>query len=271
MASDIDHKKGSKFNMNDTYRLVIIDDDTLKELRSTRFSLTRVIVILVSSIILIMVLTYCMIAFTPLKHLVPGYADITNNAVYMELSKQIEALEADINAQRAYTEGFKSFLNPTGTKVEDLATNNGNNKIFSNENAYFKKRSTAFSPEHYYFCNPLKGEISAEFNLDKSHYGIDIVAPKDSPILNILDGVVVNSDWSDKTGYTISIQHTGNLISIFKHNSVLLKKTGERVKKGEAIAIIGNTGELTSGPHVHFELWNDGIPLDPSNYFNFNE
>ena len=269
MSTNDAQNKGSKYKLSDTFRMVIIDDDTLKEVRTTRFSLTNVITLIVGSILFIMALTYCLIAFTPMRYLVPGYADISNNRVYMELSQKIEELEEDITAQRVYTEGFKNFLNPTGAKIEDLSSEQAIGKINSNEKSYIKKSSTALSVEHYYFCNPLKGEISAEFDIDKSHYGIDIVAPKNSPILNILDGVVINSDWSDKTGYTISVQHDGNLVSIFKHNSVLLKKTGERVKKGEALAIIGNTGELSSGPHVHFELWNDGQAINPAHYFSF--
>lgn len=269
MASNALNNKGSKYKLNDTFRMVIIDDDTLKEVKSARFSITGVVSLLVAGIITIMALTYCLVAFTPLKHLVPGYADINNNAVYMELSQKIEELEADINAQRVYTEGFKNFLNPTGAKLDDISGNDATHNAYGDETFAWQELNLA-PIEHYYFCSPLKGEISAEFNIDKSHYGIDIVAPQNSPILNILDGVVVNSDWSDKTGHTISIQHEGNLISIFKHNSVILKRTGERVKKGEAIAIIGNTGELTSGPHVHFELWHDGAPINPANYFNFN-
>ena len=270
MSSSQENKKTFKAKLYDKYRLVIIDDDTLKEIRSTRFLLINLIIGIVTSIVLIMLLSYVLISFTPMKHLVPGYGDITNNKVYMELSEKIEMLEKDINAQRTYTEGFKNFLNPSGTKIEELSTNSPNSENISNELAYNKRNSKSYSLEHYYFCNPLKGEISAKFDLDKGHYGVDIVAPKNTAILNILDGVVINSDWSDKTGHTISVQHSGDLISIFKHNSVLLKKIGERVKKGEAVAIIGNSGELTSGPHVHFELWHEGIAVDPSQYLSFN-
>ena len=270
MSSSQENRKTFKAKLYDKYRIVIIDDDTLKEIRSTRFLLINLIIGIVASVILIMLLSYSLISFTPMKHLVPGYGDITNNKVYMELSQKIDMLEKDISAQRTYTEGFKNFLNPSGTTIEDLSTNHSVSENISKDLAYNPTFSKSFSLEHYYFCNPLKGEVSAEFNLDKGHYGVDVVAPKNTAILNILDGVVINSDWSDKTGHTISVQHSGNLISIFKHNSVLLKKTGERVKKGEAVAIIGNTGELSSGPHVHFELWHDGIALDPSKYLSFN-
>jgi len=270
MSHRQDNKAQKKSKLSDHYRLVVIDDDTLRELRSTRFSLSRLLTGIVLAILLIMGLTYCLIAFTPFRYLVPGYAEITNNAIYIELSEKIEGLEKDINAQRTYTEGFKSLLNPSDTRIENLSTESRNGNIISNVNANKGMISKGVSLEHYYFCTPLKGEISKEFDPEKTHYGIDIVAPKDTPIQNILDGVVINSDWSDKTGHTISVQHSSNLISIFKHNSVLLKKTGERVKKCEAIAIIGNTGELSSGPHVHFELWKDGVPTNPENYLSFN-
>lgn len=262
-----ENKRVSKSKLSDHFRLVVIDDDTLKEVRSTRFSLINLIIVLTASVIFIMAMTFCLFAFTPLRYIIPGYADIKNNIVYVELSDKIEALEKDISAQRVYTEGFKNFLNPTGTKIEGIS-----------EPEFIKEQNTErilnFSNpklplEHLYLDSPLKGELSAKFDAEKAHYGVDIVAPKNTPILNILDGVVVNADWSDKTGHTISIQHSANLISIFKHNSSLLKKTGDRVKKGEAIAIIGNTGELSSGPHVHFELWHNGAPVDPLTYINF--
>lgn len=269
MSSKSENKKNKNYKLSDRFRLVVLDDETLREVRSGRFTLVNLLLALIFSILLIMGISYCIISFTPVRYLVPGYADISNNAVYVELSQKIDELEKDIVAQRIYTEGFKNFLNPSGTKIEYITENQPLNQNVSNKFFNNKKFSKSFSLEHYYFCNPLKGEVSAEFDPEKSHFGIDIVAPKDSPILNILDGVVINSDWSDKTGYTISVQHTGNLISIFKHNSVLLKKTGDRVEKGEAIAIIGNTGELSSGPHVHFELWNEGTPLDPADYLSF--
>ncbi len=270
MSIKKNNKRQLKTKLSDHFRMVIIDDDTLKEVKTMRFTLLKLSIGLITIVLSIMGLTYCLIAFTPIKYLVPGYADINNNAVYIELSQKIEELEKDITAQRTYTEGFKNFLNPTGVKINDI--NNAEGSLASRfiENDFFKQSNSSLPLEHYYFYPPISGEISSEFNIDKSHYGLDIVAPKNTPIMNILDGMVINSDWSDKTGYTISIQHNGNLVSIFKHNSVLLKKIGERVKKGEAIAIIGNTGELTSGPHVHFELWNNGIPLNPQDYIQFN-
>lgn len=109
--------------------------------------------------------------------------------------------------------------------------------------------------ESMFLTTPLSGQVSASFSLAKKHYGTDIIAPKNTPIRAVADGFVVSSDWTLETGNTIAIQHANNVVSFYKHNSSLLKKTGEKVKTGEAIAIIGNTGEQTTGPHLHFELW----------------
>jgi murein DD-endopeptidase MepM/ murein hydrolase activator NlpD len=120
-----------------------------------------------------------------------------------------------------------------------------------------------------YFSSPLSGEISEGFQPDIKHYGVDVVAPQNTAIKTIMDGWVIISDYTVETGNTIGIQHPNNIISFYKHNSALLKKVGSFVKAGEAIAIIGNTGELTDGPHLHFELWHKGKPVDPADFIMF--
>jgi murein DD-endopeptidase MepM/ murein hydrolase activator NlpD len=125
------------------------------------------------------------------------------------------------------------------------------------------------SIRNYFFFTPLKGLITNNFNTALGHYGIDIVAKENEPVKSVLDGTVILSDWTVKTGYVIAIQHQSNIISVYKHNSVLMKKEGEHVKAGDVIAIIGNTGELSSGPHLHFELWHDGKPVNPLDYMRF--
>ncbi|MBK8491772.1 MAG: M23 family metallopeptidase [Saprospirales bacterium] len=124
--------------------------------------------------------------------------------------------------------------------------------------------------EQLYFTPPLTGEISAGFMLDKKHFGVDILAPRNTPVKAVMDGWVIASDWTLETGNTIGIQHDNNLISFYKHNSALLKEIGSYVKAGEAVAIIGNSGTLSDGPHLHFELWHKGVPVDPDQYINFN-
>ncbi|MFQ5448643.1 MAG: M23 family metallopeptidase, partial [Saprospiraceae bacterium] len=123
--------------------------------------------------------------------------------------------------------------------------------------------------EQMYFSPPIGGVISAPFDKEKSHLGVDVIAPKNTPVKTVMDGWVIFSDWTLETGNTIAIQHTNNLVTFYKHNSALLKKTGNYVKAGEAIAIIGNTGELTDGPHLHFELWHSGKPVNPTDFVDF--
>ena len=116
----------------------------------------------------------------------------------------------------------------------------------------------------------LKGEITNRFDLKKGHYGIDVIASNNEAVKAILNGTVVYADWTPENGHVIQLQHAQNLVSIYKHNSFLLKKTGDLVKAGDAVAIVGNSGELSTGPHLHFELWHNGIPLDPEKFVVFD-
>jgi murein DD-endopeptidase MepM/ murein hydrolase activator NlpD len=270
MSEPSDNKRSIRDIITDKYRLVILDDDTLGEKKSMRFTLLGLLSTIFFTVFLISGLTYLIVILTPLRFLIPGYGDIANNKVYMDLNQKIELLEKDIDNQRIYTEAIKNRLNPSALKADGSGSNDS---LIRNSSIILEKKhkiSNVLSLEHYYFCTPLKGEISAEFDLPNKHYGIDIVATKDSPVKSILDGVVINADWSTNTGNTISVQHDDNMVSVYKHNSVLLKKIGDKIGSCEAIAIIGNTGKLTSGPHVHFELWKNGIAVDPSEYISFN-
>jgi murein DD-endopeptidase MepM/ murein hydrolase activator NlpD len=132
-----------------------------------------------------------------------------------------------------------------------------------------RKADRSDATANLYFFTPLKGSITNSFEPTSRHYGIDIVAPKNEAIKATLDGTVIFAEWTVKTGYVIQLQHANNLTSIYKHNSVLLKEVGDAILAGEAIAIVGNSGKLTSGPHLHFELWRDGVALDPEKYINF--
>jgi len=269
MSEPSDNKRPFKQKITDKYRVVILDDDTRGEKKSMKFTILGLFSAVFTTIILIAVLTLLTVIYTPLKFLIPGYGDIANNKVYMELSKKIDALEKDITDQRVYTEGVKNMLNPSALKSDTTLSKDSLNRNSLRSSNKRHDLSNTLSLEHYYFCSPLKGEISAAFDLSTKHYGIDIVASKDSPVKSILDGVVINADWSTNTGNTISIQHNDNMVSVYKHNSVLLKKIGDKVSSCEAIAIIGNTGKLTTGPHVHFELWKNGIAINPSEYISF--
>jgi murein DD-endopeptidase MepM/ murein hydrolase activator NlpD len=123
--------------------------------------------------------------------------------------------------------------------------------------------------EQIFFMPPVSGEVTSPFDLNKDHYGIDVAAPQNTAIKAAADGTVVSAGFTVETGYSIAIQHPNNVVTMYKHNSVLLKKTGSTVKMGEAIAIVGNTGETSTGPHLHFELWYKGRPVNPADYLHF--
>ena len=116
------------------------------------------------------------------------------------------------------------------------------------------------------FFTPLNGIVTDTFNLNKRHFGVDIVASANEAVKSVLDGTVILSTWTSETGYVVGIQHKNNIVSFYKHNSVILKKEGSKVRAGEVVGIVGDSGELSSGPHLHFELWFDGIPIDPEKY-----
>jgi murein DD-endopeptidase MepM/ murein hydrolase activator NlpD len=120
-----------------------------------------------------------------------------------------------------------------------------------------------------FFFPPLRGIVTTTFDRSEGHYGIDVVTKADAAVKSCLDGTVTLASWTTDAGHVIQVQHRYNLVSLYKHNSTLLRKVGDRVKAGEAIAIVGNSGELTTGPHLHFELWLNGEPVDPQAYMVF--
>lgn len=257
--------------LSEKFRLVLLDDDTLGEVRSARLSGASILGIIIGALLLTVCIGICLMAFTPLRQLVPGYGDIENNKAYMALSSKIDTLQEELEAQKAVTTGFRRMLNPS----EDLMKNiSKNDTIIRNSQTNVPKGaslSNDLSLEHHYFWPPIDGIVSAPFDAGSKHFGVDIVAEKDSPVMATLSGVVIGADWNAKTGNTISIQHGQDLVSVYKHNSSLIKNIGEKVAKGDAIAIIGNSGILTSGPHVHFEIWHKGEPIDPEDFMTFKK
>jgi murein DD-endopeptidase MepM/ murein hydrolase activator NlpD len=131
------------------------------------------------------------------------------------------------------------------------------------------KRNEIQQIEGLHFFPPVKGIISDGFNLATNHPFVDIAATSNSVVMAVLDGTVIMANWTDETGFTIQIQHSNDLISIYKHNSKLLKKAGDKVQAGTAISLVGNAGELSTGSHLHFELWHKGVAIDPTKYIKF--
>ncbi len=281
--------------MEDTYRLVLMNDDTFEEIGTYRLSRLNIYGLIGGVILATALLVAMLIVFSPIKRYIPGYADYRASSEFIELNEQLDEIESQIDAQRVYTENFKKILvgdvdttakegeaeaqfDESQLNVERIEEDEQLRKEVQldevrqvSQSGTNQNREVIQSArlEHINFSAPIKGEISAGFMPEKKHMGVDVLAPKNTAIKAVLDGVVISSDWTLETGNTISIQHPNNIISFYKHNSKLLKKTGEVVKAGEAIAIIGNTGTLSDGPHLHFELWYRGKPINPSDYVIF--
>lgn len=254
------------------YKLVLLKEETLEEVGSYRLSPLNVYILVSSVLVITSMIVVALIFFTPLKRLVPGFADIEQNRAYMKLSNEIDELEEMVEAQQLYIDRFSNIvrgdsIQMAASKAEltELMEGIASTPVNTPEPQRAKPVSSA-GIDYLYIIPPLRGTMSRGFDPEKGHYGVDLVAPQNTPVKAILDGYVIASDWTLETGNTIGIQHDGQLVSFYKHNARNLKKLGSFVKAGEAVAIIGNTGELSSGPHLHFELWMEGKPVDPNDY-----
>jgi murein DD-endopeptidase MepM/ murein hydrolase activator NlpD len=272
---------------------VVMNNDTFEEVGSYKLTLLNIYIILSTIVMMVAIFVVLAIIFTPAKRFIPGYGDVSAQSEMRKIYESLDSIEYYADATDTYQESIQRVLTGNSQVAPDevpedltrdtefsietseeeirlrdeiaLETLNEKNKAGKNINTSPNDKPL----EQLYFTSPLSGEVSAGFMPEKKHLGIDILAPKGTPIKSVLDGYVVMSDWTRETGNTIGIQHANNVVTFYKHNSTLLKKAGEFVKAGEAIAVIGNTGDLTDGPHLHFELWYKGQPVDPSEYVRF--
>lgn len=271
------------------YRLVVMNDDTFEEKVSLKLTPLNLFTLVGSVIILLIVIVTSLIAFTPLREYIPGYADVTLNRKLDELVQRTDSLETVLAYNAHYIWNVRNILEgnvvDTSAKAKPPAPGKKENinldpRSKENELRQQIESQDPYSLGHeeltarnnissFFFFSPIKGTVTGPFDMAGEHYGVDIVAPENEAIKATLDGTVVFANWTSETGYVIQIQHSNNLISVYKHNSALMKKAGQHVKAGEVVAIIGNTGEHTTGPHLHFELWYNGIPVDPQDYMVF--
>jgi murein DD-endopeptidase MepM/ murein hydrolase activator NlpD len=257
--------------LQDVYRVDVLEEETLRKVRSYKLTPLKMYLILLGVIVLISIIIISTIWFTPLRRVVPGYGEIKENREFVELTQQVDILKEELETQQTYTRGLMSMLTD-GDKSQLISNQVAAPmpaRIDSVSKSTVKSNSEARNLQQLVLLPPLRGSISAGYDLASGHLGIDILAPKDSPVVATSDGVVIQSDWTLETGNTIGIQHQGNLVTFYKHNAALLKKTGQMVRAGEAIAIIGNSGTLSDGPHLHFEMWYNGHPIDPSSVLTF--
>jgi len=296
MAQDKkDKKKKSWMNrLRNKYRLVIMNDETLEERVTFRLSRLNVFVVLGTLTIILIILTSILIAFTPLREYIPGYTNVGLQKKLYELQIKTDSIENGLEKRNRFIQNMKDVMNgkdlstdvplskdtlhkynniklkksPEDSLLRAEVESQGKYNLYRFGNSENERQKNESIGKVLFFV-PLKGVITNEFNPSQNHYGIDIVSKQNEAIKCVLDGTVILSNWTLETGYTIAIQHQQNIVSVYKHNSALLKKEGEFVKAGDPIAIIGQTGELTTGPHLHFELWSDGNPVNPKDYINF--
>jgi murein DD-endopeptidase MepM/ murein hydrolase activator NlpD len=298
MAEEAKPQKKWLIKLKNKYRLVVMNDDTFEEKLSFRLSRLNVFVAIGSVSILLVFATTYIIAFTPLREYIPGYTNLKlNKESYVNVLK-IDSLQNEVRSRELYLSNLKlifegkTIIDPASKQIKDTSIKYNNITIIkSKEDSILRKQiesenkydlssqdltldataATAVnaSISNFFYFTPLKGIVVNGFDVSKQHYGVDVAGKKDDVIKSVLDGTVIFSNWTLETGYIIGIQHQHNLISVYKHNSALLKKLGDYVKAGDPIAFIGNTGELSNGPHLHFELWYNGNPVNPKDYIPF--
>lgn len=271
------------------YRLVILNDSTFSEKFSIRLSPQGLLIGFSAATILFILLVISTVAFTPLREYIPGYGNIAERKQILKLNLKADSLERTLESREVY---LKNLLNVFNGNVEgksprpsldtsgkySLRSAKPSKTDIEFREAYEKESEktivSSMNPSfsglgEFVFFTPAKGIITTSFNIPDQHYGVDIVTKPDETIKSTLDGTVIYASFSASDGNVLQIQHNNNLVSIYKHCSVFIKKTGDRVKSGEAIAVVGNTGEKSNGPHLHFELWFNGSPINPQEFVAF--
>lgn len=273
---------------NKGFSISVRENETHKYLWSIRFTKTSLIITIFSFLVMFTAVIYCTIAYTPIRTFIPGYPDARTKRAAIQNAIKADSLEKVIYRWELYSENLKravegkapikidSILKASQKEAAVIIDEKYLNRQDSTLREHVKEeeqfgisqRSRRDLPiEGLHFFTPLKGVISQGY--DPIHPFIDITAPEGSVVKATLDGTVIYAGWSQDAGNTIQIQHSDDIVSIYKHNDKLLKKVGDKVKAGTSIALVGNTGDTTTGTHLHFELWHKGEAVDPTKYIKF--
>ena len=270
------------------YKVVVSSEDTFEEKLSFKANKINVFIIMLVYSIILISFTISIVFFTQLREMVPGYSssDLLNRAIY--LTKKTDSLEQQIALNNKFYKSIEDVLsgninefiardelsidsnliNPGVVTISPNSQDSILRKYVENEDK-FNLTNNELIIENKMFFSPIKGKITQNFNYNENHFAIDIAADIGTPVKSVLDGKIIFSEWSLETGYVVVIDHGENIISVYKHNSKTLKEQNDFVQAGEVIAYSGNQGNLSSGPHLHFELWKNGTPIDPEPLLNF--
>ena len=285
-------KKENKLlkRLKSKYQLVVYNEDLLQETFRIRLSRINIFSYLGLFVIMIAVLVSLLFIFTPFGLLLPSQKNSELSRELFQNAILLDSLKKEIRIRDQYFENIQNImlgrkinnyesvqdttyrharLEFTRSKHDSILRQQIEKEEKQNLSVLKNKKTGSINLKNLHFFVPVKGIITNKFDPENDHLAIDIVAQKNEPILATLEGTVTLATWSLNEGYIIMIQHNYNIVSIYKHNSSLLKKVGDHVTAGEPIAIIGNTGELSTGPHLHFELWYNGTPINPEDYIAF--
>ena len=287
MAKD-DKKKS---NWRDKYRFSVINDHTLEEV--WRIILTRYNAFLLITFIVLFIIwgTSTLITFTNLREFIPGYPDVTMRRNILLSAIRLDSLDRELKLRDKYFDNLNAIISgnqPVTQSIRQDTTKNYKDIKFNTSPEEATLRARVENEDRYnlslgpsapesisglanlHFFPPVKGIVSGRYEVKTKHFGTDIVTKPRAIVSSVLDGTVIFTGWTMETGFVIEVQHSNNIISLYKHNASLLKETGDLVRAGEAISIVGDSGELyTTGPHLHFEIWYKGSPLDPEKHISF--
>ena len=280
--------KGFFKKLFNDYKVVVSSEDTFEEKFAFKASKINVFVLMLVYSVILISFTISIVFFTQLRELVPGYSssDLLNRAIY--LTQKTDSLERQIELNNKFYKSIEDVLSgktdefierdniPIDSSLNDKnlfsISPNSEDSILRNyvdSQDKFNLTKNELVIENKMFFSPIKGDISQAFNFQENHFAIDIAADIGTPVKSILDGKILFSEWSVDTGHVIIVDHGDNIVSVYKHNSKSLKEQNDFVQAGEVIAYSGNQGSLSSGPHLHFELWKNGTPIDPEPLLNF--
>lgn len=278
----------AKENKARRFRLTLVNDNTHKHIWMLHFRRSGLLLTILSTVLFFLLAAFCLIAFTPLKTFIPGYPDATVQRAAIRSAMTLDSLEQVVDRWEFYAESLRRIVEGEDPVRIDslikartvLPTDEAEKARLHSQDSVLREqvmeaeqfgldnRTRKLPIEGMHFFPPLKGVVSQGFE-PTLHPAVDITAPANSVVMAVLDGTVINAGWSDDAGYTLAIQHDNDLVSLYKHNQRLLCSTGQKVTAGTPIAIVGNTGTLTTGDHLHLELWYKGEAADPAKYIGF--
>jgi murein DD-endopeptidase MepM/ murein hydrolase activator NlpD len=283
--------KDSKFfgRLKDKYRLIIYNDDTFKEVWYIKLTPLNLLALIGTLIVSILLIFYLLLAYTSLREVIPGYPDASMRRAAWLNSLLLDSLEQQIDLRDKKLAIISNILNgnipgPEDTVMQSIVVPPASSFRKSPKDSILRQQietedqynlsgitssKIKLNVTNQTFFTPLRGLVTNGFNPEENHFGTDIVSQSNEGVKAVMDGTVIFSAWTIETGYTMAIQHNDGFVSVYKHNSELLRQAGTFVKAGDVVAIVGNSGELTTGPHLHFELWNSGTPLNAEDYIAF--